>query len=91
MKSKNNSFNVLTKTLNLLKEELKEKEEPSKAESFKYICPKHGDVTTKIMTITFENPEDYEKPFVYMYCLEDLNELLLELQKEGKLNIIRQE
>jgi len=49
----------------------------------KLMCPKHGDVTTSALYMTFKNGES--KVDQFLYCLPCLNEVLLSLQKEGAI------
>lgn len=56
-------------------------------------CPTHGDITQSTMVIALEDlsgnaPVDEngkKRPIQYLYCLHCLNDMLLGLQKEGKL------
>ena len=48
----------------------------------KLVCPKHGDVTTSALYMTFKNGEKVDQ---FLYCLPCLNEVLLSLQKEGAI------
>jgi hypothetical protein len=49
-------------------------------------CPKHGDITTSALYMTFKNGE---KPEQFLYCLPCLNELLLTFQKNGALQQVQ--
>ena len=53
----------------------------------KLVCPKHGDVTTSALYMTFKNGEN--KVDQFLYCLPCLNEVLLSLQKEGAIQQIQ--
>ena len=56
-------------------------------------CPTHGDITQSTMVIALEDlsgnaPVDEngkKRPIQFLYCLHCLNDMLLGLQKEGRL------
>lgn len=58
------------------------------------VCPVHGDVTKSVLVVSLEDlknpPAEGEeaKPAQYLYCLHCINDLLLNLQVEGKLSKI---
>lgn len=55
-------------------------------------CPKHGDVSTSSLYLTFKKAPttegDKEETQQFLYCLPCLNEVLLNLQKAGTISTL---
>ncbi len=68
--------------------------EQPKQKPVRLTCPKHGDVTTSALYMTFNNPTadaTGKKVDQFLYCLPCLNEVLLSLQKEGAIQQLQVE
>lgn len=55
----------------------------------KYICPKHGEVTTQVLSLTLHPRIEAEQPQLFVYCIHCLNDVLLTFQKNKAIETLQ--